>query len=82
MKKVASNYLDVNPEAVEIRYLQNWRLFSNRGNHRSRCLDSEEFAKGVKDMMPLLPPGDFIDAELISKLNKCVVIGGEVLSIW
>ena len=66
-----------NPEAVKIRYAL--ELEALEGLAEIIEIDAatpEEFAEGVKDMDAIITSWGFrIDATLISKLNKCVVIG-------
>lgn len=66
-----------NPEAVKIRYaLELEALESLAEIIEIDAASPEEFAEGVKDMDAIITSWGFrIDAELISKLKKCVVIG-------
>ena len=66
-----------NPEAVKIRYaLELEALEPYAEIIEIEAATAEEFAAGVKDMDAIITSWGFrIDAELISNLNKCVVIG-------
>ena len=78
MKKVGIQLpRQANPEAVEIRYSLELEALSPIAEIiEVDASTPEEFAEGVKDMDAIITSWGFrIDAELISKLNKCVVIG-------
>jgi D-3-phosphoglycerate dehydrogenase len=66
-----------NPEAVEIRYSLELEALSTVADIiEINANTPEEFAEGVKDMDAIITSWGFIiDAQLISKLKKCVVIG-------
>ena len=78
MKKVGIQLpRQANPEAVEIRYSLELEALSPIAEIiEVDASTPEEFAEGVKDMDAIITSWGFrIDAKLISKLNKCVVIG-------
>ena len=66
-----------NPEAVKIRYALELEALEELAEIiEIDAATPEEFAEGVKDMDAIITSWGFrIDATLISKLNKCVVIG-------
>lgn len=66
-----------NPEAVKIRYALELEALEEVAEIiEIDAATPEEFAAGVKDMDAIITSWGFrIDATLISKLNKCVVIG-------